>query len=132
MYLLIDNYDSFTYNIYQYLMELTDEAVEVIRSDAVTLDAIETRAPKGIILSPGPGRPEDAGISVDLIKRFAGRVPILGICLGHQAIGYAFGAEIVQAKEIVHGKAQLIPMTAGGFSAPSRRPAPLPGTILWL
>lgn len=108
MYLLIDNYDSFTYNIYQYVTELTEEPVDVLRCDAVTLSDIENMRPKGIIISPGPGRPEDAGLSVDIIKAFSGRIPILGVCLGHQAIGYAFGAEIVQAKHIVHGKAQLV------------------------
>lgn len=105
MYVLIDNYDSFTYNIYQYLLELTDEAVEVLRSDAFTFDDIDRMSPRGIIISPGPGRPEEAGMSVEIVKRYAASIPILGICLGHQAIGYAFGAEIVQAKQIVHGKA---------------------------
>jgi len=108
VYLLIDNYDSFTYNVYQYLMELTSEAVEVVRSDAISLEEVEQRSPKGIIISPGPGRPENAGLSVEIVRRFTGSIPILGICLGHQAIGYAFGAEIVQAKHIVHGKAQMI------------------------
>lgn len=108
MYLLLDNYDSFTYNIYQYLLELTNEAVEVVRSDVITFDDIERMSPKGIIISPGPGRPEDAGMSVEIVRRYTGAIPILGVCLGHQAIGYAFGAEIVQAKHIVHGKAQMV------------------------
>jgi anthranilate synthase/phosphoribosyltransferase len=106
MYLIIDNFDSFTYNVYQVLSTLTDEPVRVIRNDAITLAEIEAMAPKAIIVSPGPGRPEDAGISVQAIKKFAGKIPILGICLGHQAVGYAFGARIVQAARIVHGKAE--------------------------
>ena len=108
MYLLIDNYDSFTYNIYQYLLELTDDSVEVVRCDALSFTDIDRMGPRGIIISPGPGRPEDSGISVEVVSRYAASIPILGICLGHQAIGYAFGAEIVQAKHIVHGKAQMV------------------------
>jgi anthranilate synthase/phosphoribosyltransferase len=108
VYLLIDNYDSFTYNVYQYLKELTDEPIDVRRSDAVTIEDIETINPAGIMISPGPGRPEDAGISVEVVRKYAGRIPILGICLGHQAIGYAFGGVVGQAKHIVHGKAGLV------------------------
>ncbi len=108
MYLLIDNYDSFTYNIYQYMKELTREAVEVVRCDEIVVADVKAMHPKGIIISPGPGRPEDAGRSVDIVKAYSGTIPILGVCLGHQAIGYAFGAEIVQAKHIVHGKAQNV------------------------
>jgi anthranilate synthase/phosphoribosyltransferase len=104
MYLIIDNFDSFTYNVYQALCSLTDKPVKVVRNDAIDLDGIEALAPEAIIISPGPGRPEDAGVSVEAIRRFAGKIPILGICLGHQAIGYAFGARIVQARRIVHGK----------------------------
>ena len=114
MYLLLDNYDSFTYNIYQYLCELTTDEVKVIRNDAIDVAGIRALAPKGIILSPGPGRPEDAGCMIDVIRAFAGEVPILGVCLGHQAIGYAFGANIVGAKDIVHGKVQPISVDGKG------------------
>jgi anthranilate synthase/phosphoribosyltransferase len=112
MYLLLDNYDSFTYNIYQYLCELTDEEVKVVRNDAIDVDGIRALNPRAIILSPGPGRPEEAGCMIDVIRAFAGEVPILGVCLGHQAIGYAFGGKIVGAKDIVHGKVQ--PITVDG------------------
>ena len=108
MYVLIDNYDSFTYNLFQYLSEITDEEIRVFRNDRIDTDGIAALAPAGIIISPGPGRPEDAGVSVEAIRRFAGQVPILGVCLGHQAIGAAFGASIVQAKAIVHGKTDAI------------------------
>lgn len=108
MYILIDNYDSFTYNVYQYLRELTDLPVRVFRNDEITVGEIEALRPRGIVISPGPGRPEDAGITVETIKAFTGKVPILGICLGHQAIGYAFGARIVGAARIVHGKTEPI------------------------
>ncbi len=104
MYVIIDNYDSFTYNIYQYLCELTTQEVKVFRNDKITLAQIEALKPQGLIISPGPGRPEEAGISIEALKYFAGKVPILGVCLGHQGIGYAFGGEIIGAKEIVHGK----------------------------
>jgi len=114
MYLLLDNYDSFTYNIYQYLCELTDEEVLVVRNDAIDVAGIRALAPKAIILSPGPGRPEEAGCMIDVIRAFAGVVPLLGVCLGHQAIGYAFGGKIVGAKEIVHGKVQPISVDGKG------------------
>jgi len=114
MYLLLDNYDSFTYNIYQYLCELTDEEVQVIRNDAIDVAGIRALGPKAIILSPGPGRPEEAGCMIDVIREFAGKLPILGVCLGHQAIGYAFGGTIVGAKEIVHGKVQPISVDGKG------------------
>ncbi len=107
MILLLDNYDSFTYNLYQYLCELGAE-VDVRRNDAVTLDEIERVAPDGIVLSPGPGRPEDAGVCVATIERFAGRIPILGVCLGHQAIAQAYGGAIVGAPELLHGKTSEI------------------------
>lgn len=108
MIIIIDNYDSFTHNLYQYMKEITTEDVKVIRNDAISLDQIEKIKPSAIILGPGPGRPEEAGITEDIILRFMGRFPILGVCLGHQAIGHALGGRIVQAKEIVHGKAQDI------------------------
>jgi len=103
MILLIDNYDSFTYNLYQYLGEL-GEIPKVVRNDQITIAEVENLNPDAIIISPGPGRPEDAGICVNLIKTFAPSIPILGICLGHQAIGYAFNGNIIRAKDIMHGK----------------------------
>ena len=107
MLLLIDNYDSFTYNLYQYLSELGEE-VKVVRNDKITLDEIEKLKPERIVISPGPGRPEDAGISNEVILRFGARVPILGVCLGHQCIGQAYGGEVVRAGEIRHGKTSMI------------------------
>lgn len=105
--LLIDNYDSFTYNLVQYLGELGEE-VRVVRNDEVTVDDIARLAPARIVISPGPCTPAEAGISLPLIERFAGRVPILGVCLGHQAIGAAFGGRVVRAKQVMHGKTSLI------------------------
>ncbi|MFJ5715227.1 anthranilate synthase component II [Neobacillus sp. NPDC093127] len=107
MILLIDNFDSFTFNLYQYLGELGEEVV-VYRNNQLTLDEIESLNPTAIILSPGPGKPEDAGICIELIKTFYRRFPILGICLGHQAIGAAFGSEIRRAQNIRHGKTSFI------------------------
>jgi anthranilate synthase/aminodeoxychorismate synthase-like glutamine amidotransferase len=107
MILVIDNYDSFTFNLVQHLGELGAE-LEVARNDALTVSEIHSRAPAGIVLSPGPGRPEDAGICVPLIQELAGQVPILGVCLGHQAIGLAFGGKIVAAPTLVHGKTSTI------------------------
>ena len=103
MLLLIDNYDSFTYNLYQYLGELGQE-VRVERNDAVDLDAIAAMRPQRIVISPGPCTPNEAGISMDVVRRFAGQVPILGVCLGHQAIGQVFGGTIVRARQVMHGK----------------------------
>src|SRR5450432_1092276 len=108
MLLVIDNYDSFTYNLVQYLGEL-GEKIEVRRNDQVTLDEIESQLlPERIVISPGPGTPDDAGVSLKVIERFAGRIPILGVCLGHQAIGQAFGGKVVRAPELMHGKASEI------------------------
>jgi anthranilate synthase/aminodeoxychorismate synthase-like glutamine amidotransferase len=107
MLLLIDNYDSFTYNLYQYLCELGQDVV-VIRNDKTTIDKIEKMCPERIVVSPGPGRPENAGISNDVIRNFAGKLPILGVCLGHQCVGQAFGATINHAGEIKHGKSSLV------------------------
>jgi para-aminobenzoate synthetase component 2 len=107
MLLLIDNYDSFTYNLYQYLCELGQEVV-VIRNDKTTTGDIETMSPERIVISPGPGRPENAGISNDVIRHFAGKLPILGVCLGHQCVGQAFGATVERAGEIKHGKSSLV------------------------
>jgi anthranilate synthase/aminodeoxychorismate synthase-like glutamine amidotransferase len=114
--LMIDNYDSFTYNLVQYLAELGAD-VDVRRNDAVTLDEIERLAPDGIVISPGPCTPREAGVSVPLIQRFAGGIPILGVCLGHQAIGAAYGAAIVRAPRIMHGKTSPIHHAGGGVFA---------------
>ncbi|MCT8978069.1 aminodeoxychorismate/anthranilate synthase component II [Clostridium sp. CX1] len=103
MFLMIDNYDSFVYNLVRYLEELKED-VKIVRNDEVTLEDIGRMNPEGIIISPGPKSPEQSGICVDVIKEFSGKIPILGICLGHQSIGYAFGAKIVKGKEPVHGK----------------------------
>ncbi len=107
MLLMIDNYDSFTYNLVQYFGELGQE-VKVFRNDALTLEEVAALKPDHIVISPGPCTPTEAGISVPLITAFAGRVPILGVCLGHQSIGQAFGGKIVHAKEVMHGKTSLI------------------------
>jgi anthranilate synthase/aminodeoxychorismate synthase-like glutamine amidotransferase len=103
MILVIDNYDSFTFNLVQYLGEMGQE-LKVFRNDAITLETIETLAPRRIVISPGPGRPEDSGIIIQAIQRFSGKMPILGVCLGHQAIGAAFGGDVVSAPSIMHGK----------------------------
>lgn len=107
MLLMIDNYDSFTYNLVQYFGEL-GAAVEVYRNDKINLEQIEQLAPKHIVISPGPCTPDQAGISIAVIKKFAGKIPILGVCLGHQSIGQAFGGKIVQAQQIMHGKTSAI------------------------
>lgn len=107
MILMIDNYDSFTYNLVQYLSSLRQE-VKVSRNDKITVSEINKLNPKKIVISPGPGRPEDAGVSVEAIKEFAGKIPILGVCLGHQAIGYAYGGKIIGAKKLMHGKTSMI------------------------
>lgn len=107
MILVIDNYDSFTYNLVQYLGELKAE-VQVIRNDEIPVEAIDEIAPERIMLSPGPCTPNEAGISLAVLKRYAGKLPIMGVCLGHQAIGQAFGGHIIRAKEIMHGKTSLI------------------------
>jgi anthranilate synthase/aminodeoxychorismate synthase-like glutamine amidotransferase len=107
MLLLIDNYDSFTYNLYQYLCELGEE-VEVFRNDKITTDDIASMAPERIVVSPGPCTPKEAGISVETIRRFGGKLPILGVCLGHQCMGEAFGATVAGAGEIKHGKMSAI------------------------
>jgi anthranilate synthase/aminodeoxychorismate synthase-like glutamine amidotransferase len=108
MLLVIDNYDSFTYNLVQYLGEL-GETIEVRRNNRVTVDEIENSLrPERIVISPGPGTPDDAGISLDVIARFAGKIPLLGVCLGHQAIGQAFGGKVIRAPELMHGKASRV------------------------
>ena len=103
MILVIDNYDSFTFNLVQYLGSMRHE-LKVFRNDAVTLKEIGRLAPESIVISPGPGRPENSGVIIPAIKEFAGKIPILGVCLGHQAIGAAFGGEVVSAPQIMHGK----------------------------
>ncbi|MCC6917392.1 aminodeoxychorismate/anthranilate synthase component II [Nitrosomonas sp.] len=103
MLLMIDNYDSFTYNLVQYLGELGEE-VMVVRNDEITLEAVQQLNPAGVVISPGPCTPDEAGISIELISRFGGKVPILGVCLGHQSIGQAFGGRIVRAGKVMHGK----------------------------
>jgi anthranilate synthase component II len=113
MLLMIDNYDSFTYNLVQYFGELKQEVV-VFRNDQVSLDEVEALAPAQIVISPGPCTPNEAGISVPLITRFAGKIPILGVCLGHQSIGQAFGGRIVHAKQVMHGKVSHIHHTDQG------------------
>jgi len=107
MLLMIDNYDSFTYNLVQYLGELGAD-VRVYRNDQISVSGIEKLAPDKLVISPGPCTPNEAGVSVDAIKAFAGRIPLLGVCLGHQSIGQAFGGRIVHAGEIMHGKTSLI------------------------
>ncbi|PYU23911.1 MAG: aminodeoxychorismate/anthranilate synthase component II [Acidobacteria bacterium] len=107
MILLIDNYDSFTYNLAQFLGQL-GEKLEVRRNDQITLDQIAAKKPQRIVISPGPGEPQNAGICVDVIRQFTGKLPILGVCLGHQAIGYAFGGKVVRAPALMHGKTSRI------------------------
>ena len=107
MILIIDNYDSFTYNLYQ-TIATQHVNVKVVYNDQITLEEIESLNPKGIVITPGPGRPESAGICIDVIRRFGPKVPILGICLGHQAIGISFGANVCQSSQIMHGKKSLI------------------------
>ena len=113
MLLMIDNYDSFTYNLVQYFGELKQEVV-VFRNDQVSLEEVEALAPAQIVISPGPCTPNEAGISVPLIQRFAGKIPILGVCLGHQSIGQAFGGRIVHAQQVMHGKVSRIHHTDQG------------------
>ncbi len=116
MLLMIDNYDSFTYNLVQYFGELGED-VRTYRNDEITLDDIEALNPARICISPGPCTPKEAGISVPLLERFAGRVPILGVCLGHQAIGDAFGGRVIRAQKVMHGKVCTIENTGAGVFA---------------
>ncbi len=125
MLLLIDNYDSFTYNLYQFLGELGAQT-EVVRNDRATLEDIEEMAPERIIISPGPGNPDDAGISKDVIRRFAGRAPVLGVCLGHQCIGEVYGGIVEGAGEILHGK--LSQVTHDGRGVFAGLPSPFTAT----
>jgi len=112
--LLIDNYDSFTWNLVQYLGEL-GSTPEVFRNDEITVEEVARRKPSAIVISPGPGRPEDAGISRDVIRRLSGEVPILGVCLGHQCIGEVFGGRVVRADRLVHGKTSAVIHTGRGI-----------------
>lgn len=114
MILMIDNYDSFTYNLVQYFGSLKAD-VKVYRNDALTVDEIRRMKPQKIVISPGPGRPEDAGISIDIIKELGPDIPILGVCLGHQGIGYAFGGKIISAKRLMHGKTSMIKHNGRGI-----------------
>ena len=116
MILLIDNYDSFTFNLYQYLAELGADVL-VRRNDEITLDEIERMQPERIVISPGPGTPNQAGISVDLIRRFVGQMPILGVCLGHQSLAVAFGGNIVRAPSLMHGKISSVSHDGRGIFA---------------
>ncbi|HZZ93975.1 MAG TPA: aminodeoxychorismate/anthranilate synthase component II [Usitatibacter sp.] len=125
MLLMIDNYDSFTYNLVQYFGELGEE-VKVVRNDELSVDEVEALAPERIVLSPGPCTPNEAGISLAAIERFKGRVPILGVCLGHQAIGQAFGGKVIHAKTLMHGKVSRI--HHGGHGVFSGLPTPYEAT----
>jgi len=121
MIIVIDNYDSFVYNLVQYLGEM-GKSLKVFRNDKVSLSDIDRLAPERIVISPGPGRPEDAGISCRLIKEFTGKIPILGVCLGHQCIAQAFGGEVVRAERIMHGKTSLIYHDGKGIFADISNP----------
>lgn len=125
MILVVDNYDSFTYNIVQYLAE-QGAVVEVVRNDATDVDGVAAMAPEGLLLSPGPGTPDDAGITLACIERFAGELPILGVCLGHQAIAQAYGARIVRAPRLMHGRTSPIHHRGEGVFA--GLPSPLTAT----
>jgi anthranilate synthase/aminodeoxychorismate synthase-like glutamine amidotransferase len=121
MILMIDNYDSFTYNLVQYLREMAAD-VRVVRNDALTVAQVAALAPQAIVVSPGPGRPEDAGICCEAIRTFSGRIPILGVCLGHQAIGLTFGGKVVHAKRLMHGKTSEVTGDGQGIFEGINRP----------
>ncbi len=121
MILLLDNYDSFTYNLVQYLREMAAD-IQVFRNDALTLDAIAAARPTALVLSPGPGRPEDAGLTCAAIRTFSGQIPILGVCLGHQAIGQVFGAQVVHARQLMHGKTSDVTSDGKGLFEGLARP----------
>ncbi len=125
MLLMIDNYDSFTYNLVQYFGELGQE-VRVVRNDAIDVAGIEKLAPERIVISPGPGTPDDAGVSLEIFAKLAGRIPILGVCLGHQALGQAFGGKIVRAERIMHGKTS--PVRHNGVGVFAGLPDPFEAT----
>jgi anthranilate synthase component 2 len=126
---MIDNYDSFTYNVVQYLAELKAD-VRVFRNDEISIAEIEKLAPQKIVISPGPCTPNEAGVSVECIKTFAGRIPILGICLGHQSIGQAFGGKIIRAKQVMHGKTSMIYHDNSGLLKTSATPSKQLATTL--
>ena len=141
MILMIDNYDSFTFNIVQYLEQMGEDVV-VFRNDKITVDRIDKLKPQMIFLSPGPGTPRDAGVTVDVVREFHKTIPIMGICLGHQSIGYAFGGEIVRAERIMHGKVSPVhhdgrtiftglpdPFTAGRYHSLVVQPEALPSCL---
>jgi anthranilate synthase/aminodeoxychorismate synthase-like glutamine amidotransferase len=121
MILMIDNYDSFTYNIVQYLREMSAD-LKVVRNDALTVAEVEVLNPAAIIISPGPGNPDEAGISLELVRRFSGKIPILGVCLGHQTIGQAFGGKIIRAKRLMHGKVSELTADGKGVFTGIERP----------
>jgi anthranilate synthase/aminodeoxychorismate synthase-like glutamine amidotransferase len=121
MIVVIDNYDSFTYNLVQYIRQL-GASVKVVRNDALTLSDLEALQPSGIVISPGPGRPESAGVSLEVVKHFSGKIPILGVCLGHQTIAAAFGGKIVSAQKIMHGKTSMIKADGEGLYQGIRKP----------
>jgi len=121
MLVMIDNYDSFTYNLVQYLEEM-GAPVKVFRNDAATVDRLAELNPAGIVISPGPGRPESAGISLSVIERFSGKIPILGVCLGHQAIGMAFGGQVIPAKQLMHGKTSTVATDGQGIYKGIKKP----------
>ncbi len=125
MILMIDNYDSFTYNVVQFLGELGAD-VQVVRNDEITVDEAARREPQGIVISPGPCTPDEAGISVEVVRRLAGTVPVLGICLGHQSIGQAYGGRVVRAREVMHGK--LSPIYHNGEGVFEGLPNPIEAT----
>ncbi len=114
MLLIIYNYDSFTYNIYQAICTMVDD-VKVVRNDRVTLPELEKMGMSHLVISPGPGRPEGAGISIDAVKAFAGRIPVLGVCLGHQTVGQVFGGKVIHAKKLMHGKSSMIEHSGRGL-----------------
>lgn len=121
MLLMIDNYDSFTYNVVQYLGELGADVV-VHRNDTITVDEIEAMAPERIVISPGPCSPDEAGISLEVVRRFAGRIPLLGVCLGHQCIGQVFGGKVIRAGQVMHGKTSMIHHRGEGVFAGLENP----------
>ena len=121
MIIMIDNYDSFTYNLVQYLKQLDTEVI-VYRNDAVSVDEVLALRPSAIVISPGPGRPEDAGITLALIRAVSGHIPLLGVCLGHQSIAMAFGGEVVSAKRLMHGKTSMIDTDGKGLFQGFRKP----------
>ena len=128
--LVIDNYDSFTYNLVQYLGELGADS-DVVRNDEISVDEVRDRGCSAIVVSPGPCTPTEAGISVETIRRYAGALPILGVCLGHQAIGEAFGGTIVPARQLMHGKTSPIGHSAKASSRGCRRASRPPATTRW-